>query len=74
MNISKVKLLSTAQAAEFLNMKPQTLRKWRSDGRGPKYQRFGGLKSKAYYRMSDIEAWLDEHSYSSTSDETVRGS
>ncbi len=73
-NNSQNILLTTAQAAELLNLKQQTLRKWRYHGKGPKYLRFGGLKSKAYYRKSDIDAWLDEHSYSSTSDETVRGS
>ena len=32
-----------------------TLRKWRSQGRGPRFLKLGGA---VRYRLSDVEAWI----------------
>jgi hypothetical protein len=37
--------------------KAQTLAKWRMLGQGPRYYRCGGA---IRYRLSDVEAWLNE--------------
>lgn len=67
-------LLSTTEAAEFLNLKPSTLRKWRVKGSGPRYFRTGrGPMSRAAYRRSDLDAWLAARAFTSTSQETANG-
>lgn len=64
-----VSWLSNDQAAEYLGVKPQTLRQWRAAGycgrmRGgelrkpPKSYQVGG---KISYRPADLEAWLEKH-------------
>lgn len=64
-------LLSSAHAAERLNLRPQSLRRWRLVGCGPPYIRLGGPQGRVAYRVSDIERWLDERQFTSTSAETV---
>lgn len=50
-------LLNAAQAAEFLSIKPGTLRTWRSQGRGPACVI---ISSRAVrYRVEDLKAWAD---------------
>lgn len=64
--------VSSVRAAELLGICPQTIRKWRLEGRGPRFIRAGrSPKSRALYLLSDIFTWLDEHSFRSTSEETV---
>lgn len=48
--------LTEAQAAEYLGQKPNTLRNWRAQKRGPAYIK--GAKSVLYAR-ADLDAWLD---------------
>ena len=60
-------LLNTKQAAEYLQLKPNTLEKYRSiGGEGPvyiKYKRSGRI----FYKKSTLDAWIDEQSgYTST--------
>ena len=47
--------LTEKQAAARLQLKPQTLNKWRSRRRGPKYLKVGG---RVRYRASDLETFL----------------
>ena len=63
--------LSSLQAADLLGIKEQTLRTWRSDGRGPKYIRLGHRRGRVLYRVADVEAWLAEHTFSSTAEEAA---
>lgn len=64
-------LLSTLEAAAFLGLKPQTLRKWRWEGDSPPYIRLGkGTRSRPKYRREDLEKWLQERTFTSTSAET----
>lgn len=48
-------LYSTKSAADYLNLSPRTLEKWRCQGKGPKY--LAGKKVK--YRESDLDAYLE---------------
>jgi hypothetical protein len=65
-------LLTTRQAAELLGYQPQTLRKKRLTGGGIPYLRMGkSPKARVAYRMSDVLAWLDSHTFSSTKEEPV---
>jgi predicted DNA-binding transcriptional regulator AlpA len=68
-----VMLLTATKAAGLLGVKPQTLARWRMDGRGPRFIRLGSTpKSRTAYTPAEIERWLDSHTATSTSDETVR--
>jgi hypothetical protein len=50
-------ILTEAQAAAMIvDLKPQTLAKWRLRRRGPKYLKLGG---KIRYTVTDIQAWMD---------------
>tara|TARA_B100001248_G_C27166969_1_gene356180 strand:+ start:336 stop:545 length:210 start_codon:yes stop_codon:yes gene_type:complete len=42
-----------------------TLRKWRWEGRGPKFTKIG---RRVMYRKSDIETYANEHSFRSTTE------
>ena len=66
-------ILSSLEAAEYLGLRPQTLRKWRHQGRGPRYVRFGaGMHARVAYALDDLRAWIAERTFANTSEETVR--
>ena len=70
---TSTRLLTSAQTAAFLRCKPQTLRKWRVRGCGPQYIRLGDSRAAPVaYRLSDLETWIAERVYTSTTKETVR--
>jgi excisionase family DNA binding protein len=48
-------LKTTEELAERLRISTSTLRRWRSNGEGPKFIRVG---KKVRYRQSDVEDWL----------------
>lgn len=47
--------LTTAQAADFLNLSRFTLEKWRSRAVGPPYIKLG---ARVRYRLGDLEAYV----------------
>ena len=51
-------LLSSREAAELLGIKPATLDIWRSQGKGPKYLKFGHA---VRYAIDDVEAYIEAH-------------
>lgn len=57
-------LLNTAQAAEYIGVKHNTLEVWRTYGKSPKFYKVGRL---CKYRLSDLDAWLEQQARSSTS-------
>lgn len=59
------KFLNEKELAKILNIKPETLRNWRWDGKGPIYIKLG---SNVRYRMSDVQDFLDGRIRKSTSD------
>lgn len=48
-------LLTTTDAAKFLSVKPDTLYRWRKDGRGPRF-----VKSRGFvrYDCEALNAWI----------------
>ena len=65
-------LLSTADAADYLGLRPQTLRVWRVEGGGPPYIRFGAKgRGTVAYKILDLEAWVNQRRWPHTSAETV---
>jgi predicted DNA-binding transcriptional regulator AlpA len=50
------RLLNQEATAAMIGVKPPTLASWRHYGKGPKYIKVG---RSAYYKVSDIEGWLD---------------
>jgi len=64
------KLLTNAEAAARIGVKPNTLERWRSlTGEGPKFIKLNphSLRSPIRYRESDIDAWLAERTCTNTS-------
>jgi excisionase family DNA binding protein len=56
--MSERELLTTEQAAEYLQLSPKQLVQWRYFGRGPRFLKAGRA---VRYRLSDLDAWLDAH-------------
>ena len=55
------RLLSLAEAAFHLGIRPKTLRNWRRRGFGPVGMKFGRSQaSRVYYYQSTLDAWLAE--------------
>lgn len=49
------------EAAALIGRTEATLRHWRTNGRGPAFGRTDdGAGSAIFYRLSDLEAWLEE--------------
>lgn len=55
--MTRAVLLTPAEVAEWLRVKPSTLAHWRSRKVGPKPQPVG---SRIFYNESDVQAYLDE--------------
>ena len=63
---------TSPQTARFLGLQPQTLRRWRLDGKGPAYTRLGDNKQgRILYKISEVEKWLADRTFRSTSAETA---
>lgn len=64
-DVKTPQLLTTAQAADYLGgLKKNTLEGWRITGRSPKFVKIGRL---IRYRLSDLDAYLDAQTRTSTS-------
>lgn len=46
--------ITTNEAAQYLKVKPQTMRLWASQGRGPKYSMIEGARR---YELGSLRAW-----------------
>ena len=61
-------LLTTNEAAKMLRHTPQTLRRWRWAGTGPRF-----LKGNpCLYDMRDLEAWIESRKVRSTTEASER--
>jgi len=56
--------LNRIEAAQYLELAPQTLDTWRSLGKGPRCVTVG---RKVRYRVADRQEWLDSQVIESTS-------
>ena len=55
-------LMTERQAAQYLSLAPATLRKWRSDGVGPRYIRIRGGRLERggiRYRARDLDECME---------------
>ena len=65
------KYLNTRDAARFLGVTVDTVRRWRWVGTGCRYFRQGDSpKAPCAYLVSDLIAWRNERLFSSTAEET----
>ena len=48
-------LFTDVDVARYCGVAPVTLRRWRLEGRGPRFVRLG---RSVKYRLEDVEAWL----------------
>ena len=55
---------SVPEAARYLSVSPSYLNKERCYGRGPQFCKLG---RRVVYKRSALDAWRDQHAYSSTS-------
>lgn len=56
--------LTQTEAADYLRLSPRTLERWRIEGNGPVYRKFG---RRVVYARIDLEHWADGLSLASTS-------
>ena len=61
--------LNTNDAARLLGLSRQTLAKWRVEGRGPPYHKFG---SRVAYRRAALDAFTEGYVFDHTSQYDVR--
>ncbi len=61
--------LTTRQAAAYLRLQPCTLESWRSEGEGPVFHKLGG---RAYYKLADLDSWIESRRRKSTAEHHVR--
>jgi excisionase family DNA binding protein len=57
--------LTTPEAARYLNFEVSTLEQWRWNGRGPRFVKIGRY---VRYRLSDLDAFLEERVFASTTE------
>ena len=58
-------LITEAAAADYLGISIRTIQAWRMRGGGPIFVKLG---KSVRYRPSDIQAWIEAHLASSTSE------
>jgi hypothetical protein len=58
--------LTAAEAAAFLRISPITLSRWRIEGCGPAYRKFG---RRVVYALADLIAWAEGQRRASTSEQ-----
>ena len=62
------RFLRTPEAGRFLGLSGRTLEKHRTYGTGPRYRKIGG---RVIYKVSDLDAWADLGTQTSTPDENA---
>lgn len=66
MKMTNLNYLTPKQAAAYLNLSVKTLEKWRHEGKGPSFKRFGNRK--IMYSVDDLQSYADSNTFSSTSE------
>jgi predicted DNA-binding transcriptional regulator AlpA len=62
------RFLDQRATAAFLGLSDRTLERFRLDGNGPEYRKFG---RRVLYEVSDILLWAERQKRASTSEATV---
>ena len=55
---TQIQLLTEIELSKLLAVSVAALRRWRREGRGPRFIRPGGRLVR--YRVQDVSSWLDE--------------
>lgn len=71
-NFNPEELFTSKQLANYLKVSERLPESWRLQGSGPSYIRVGGKRGRVVYRWADIVHYLQERSFSSTSEEPSR--
>ena len=59
--------LSRDEAAKFLGVSPETLAKWAAiPGKGPRYYRSGPFRGRCWYRLEDLERYVESRAVSNS--------
>lgn len=58
-------VLTTSEAAAYLSIQPTTLEQWRWNGKSPRFVKIG---RSVRYRITDLDAFLAERVYTSTTE------
>ena len=58
-------VLTTPEAAAYLNLQPTTLEQWRWNGRGPRFSKLG---RSVRYRKKDLDDFLEARVFSNTTE------
>lgn len=67
--MSQATRINNRKAAQRLGVAPETLRKWRWEGRGPRFIRYGdGPGARCYYDTDDLDAYLAKRTVTTTED------
>jgi len=53
------KLLTRAEAAAVLRVRPATLARWAARGIGPSYSRSGTRRGRCLYAVEDVRRWVE---------------
>lgn len=68
MSVHVDEALSSAQAAAMIGVRPTTLEIWRCKGKGPSFRKLGTAKqAPVVYARGEVQRWLDERTFASTS-------
>jgi Helix-turn-helix domain len=62
--------LTVAEATTFLRISAVTLGRWRMEGRGPPFRKFG---RRVVYERADLSAWAEAQRRASTSEPDHHG-
>ena len=60
-----IRYLNTEPAAEILGLSPRTLERWRLEGKGPEYSKFG---RRVTYSFTALLTWAENQTRTSTSE------
>jgi len=61
--------LDRAELADLLGVSIRTLARWAKNGDGPKFIKLGGIVK---YRISEVEDWMNENSFTKDSEYWLR--
>lgn len=62
--------LNPREAAEYLSLSRRRLDRYREEGNGPRFRKFGG---RVAYAIADLDAWSAAHSHQSTHEPNYPG-
>lgn len=68
-SLAGLEVLDAAEAAAYLRTSPSSLAKWRMFGGGPVFIRQSARKT--LYRRADLDRWLSDRAFGSTSSEVM---